>query len=287
MLISMTGSAIRKVPSRWGNFTFILNSFNHRFLEVSVNLPSELVQWEVDIQRIIKRKLSRGQVNFHLEWERGKEAANFQVNIALLESYYENLKKIKEKFHLSNGINLSLLAQFPEVFISKKEFASNSLWSFLKKNIKLALRDLTDTRKKEGRELQEDISHRIDAIDRLLKEIKAALPKIMKQYREKLEHRLSFSINEDRERVMQEVLLQVGKIDITEEITRMSSHLRMFTSEMKKRKSSGKRMDFICQEMLREINTIGSKIGSTGIALKIVDLKTELDKIREQLRNVE
>jgi uncharacterized protein (TIGR00255 family) len=288
MFVSMTGSATKKVSSKWGDFTFILNSFNHRFLEIHTNLPDELKSHEVEIQKLIRSKVSRGHINFHLEWEPGGKERGFLINNTLLENYYKSLEEAKRKLGLKQEVGLSLLMQLPDVLVHKKAFFSRNLWTFLRKNISLTLKELIDVRKKEGKELQQDIKRRTDTISKLIQEIEKALPKIIREYRGKLEQKLSpIANNENRERITQEVLLQAGRIDITEEMTRVSFHLKMFVNEMKKKISSGKRMDFICQEMLREINTMGSKIGNADISSKIVDVKTELDKIREQLRNVE
>jgi len=284
----MTGSATRKVPSKWGDFTFILSSFNHRFLEIHTHLPDELKSHEVDIQKLIRSKISRGQVNFHIEWEPGGKEKGFHINTALLQNYYKSLEEAKKKLGLKQEVSLLLLMQLPDVLIHQKTFLSRNLWTFLKKNINITLNELTEVRKKEGGELHKDISYRINIISRIIQEIKAVLPKIINEYKGKLGQKLyPVQNNGIREKIAQEVLLQAGKIDITEEMTRVFSHLKMFIDEIRKKISSGKRMDFISQEILREINTMGSKICSADISSKVVYLKTELDKIREQLRNVE
>ena len=288
MFISMTGSATRKVPSKWGDFTFVISSFNHRFLEINTHLPDELRSGEVNIQKLIRSKIARGQVNFHLEWEPGGKEKGFKINTALLKNYYKSLEEAKKQLGLAQEINLSLLMQMPDVLVHKKTFLSRNLWAFLNKNINITLNELVAVRKKEGEELHKDISRRINVISKIIQEIKAMLPSIIKEYRGKLEQKLSPVANNGlREKITQELMAQAGKIDITEEMTRVSSHLKMFVDEMRKKVCSGKRMDFISQEMLREINTMGSKISNAGISSKVVHLKTELDRIREQLRNVE
>ncbi len=288
MFISMTGSATRKVPSRWGDFTFVLSSFNHRFLEISTHLPDELRSGEVDIQKLIRSKIARGQVNFHLEWEPGGEERGFCVNNALLKNYHRSLEEVKKNLGLKQEVSLSLLMQLPGALIHKKTFLNRNLWAFLKKNISITLGELTKARKKEGAELHRDIEKRIKAISKAVNAIKTSLPSIVKRYKGKLENRIPNSQNNAiKEKIAQEVMLQAGRVDITEEMIRISSHLKMFIEEMNKKVSSGKRMDFISQEMLREINTMGSKICNADIASKVIYVKTELDKIREQIRNVE
>jgi uncharacterized protein (TIGR00255 family) len=288
MFISMTGSATRKVPSKWGDFTFVLSSFNHRFLEISTHLPDELRSGEVDIQKLIRGKIARGQVNFHLEWEPGGEEKSFRVNTALLKNYHRSLEEVKKNLGLKQEVSLSLLMQLPDVLIHKRTFLNRNLWMFLKKNINITLDELAKVRRKEGAELHRDIEKRIHAISKSVQEIKVLLPSIVKQYKGKLEHRISNNQNNGlKEKIAQEVMIQAGKVDITEEMIRVSSHLKMFIDEMSKKNSSGKRMDFISQEMLREINTMGSKICNAGISSKVIYVKTELDKIREQIRNVE
>ncbi len=288
MFISMTGSATRKVPSKWGDFTFVLSSFNHRFLEISTHLPDEFRSGEVDIQKLIRSKVARGQVNFHLEWEPGGEEKSFRVNNALLKNYHRSLEEVRRNLGLKQEVSLSLLMQLPGVLIHKKTFLNKDLWVFLKKNINITLDELTRVRRKEGAELHKDIEKRIRAISKVSNEIKTLLPSIIKQYKGKLENRISANQNNGvKEKIVQEIMLQAGKVDITEEMIRVSSHLKMFIEEMDKKISSGKRMDFISQEMLREINTMGSKICNAAIASKIIYVKTELDKIREQIRNVE
>jgi uncharacterized protein (TIGR00255 family) len=284
----MTGSATRKVPSQWGDFTFILSSFNHRFLEISTHLPDELRSGEVDIQKLIRNKVARGQVNFHLEWEPGGEEKNFRINTALLKNYHRNLEEVKKSLGLRQEVSLSLLMQLPDVLIHKKTFLNRNLWTFLRKHINITLDELTKVRRKEGAELHRDIEKRLNAISKAVQEIKTSLPSIVKRYKGKLEHRISTNQNNGlKEKIAQEVMIQAGKVDITEEMIRISSHLKMFIEEMNKKFSSGKRMDFISQEMLREINTMGSKICNADISSKVIYVKTELDKIREQIRNVE
>lgn len=288
MFISMTGSATRKVPSKWGDFTFILSSFNHRFLEISTSLPDELISGEVDIQKLIRNKIARGQVNFHLEWEPGGKERGFRINTALLKNYHRSLEEAKKKLGLKQEVSLSLLMRLPDVLIHKKTFLNKNLWAFLKKNISITLDELTEVRKKEGAELHRDIEKRIKAISKVANEIRTLLPSIVKRYKGKLGNKISANQNNGiKEKIAQEVMLQAGKVDITEEMIRVSSHLKMFIEEMNKKASSGKRMDFISQEMLREINTMGAKICNADIAAKIIYVKTELDKIREQIRNVE
>ncbi len=288
MFISMTGSATKKVSSKWGDFTFVLSSFNHRFLEINTHIPNELRSGEVDIQKLIRSKISRGQVNFHIEWEPGGKEEGFHINTALLENYYKSLDEARKKLGLQEEVSFSLLMQLPDVIVHKKTFLSPNLWSFLNKNISITLNELNEVRKKEGAELHKDINQRVNIISKIIQEIKTVLPTIIKEYKGKLEQKLSpVTSNGLREKIAQEVMVQAGKIDITEEMIRVYSHLKMFIEEMKKKLSSGKRLDFISQEMLREINTMGSKICSADISSKIIYVKTELDKIREQLRNVE
>lgn len=288
MFISMTGSATRKVPSKWGDFTFMLSSFNHRFLEISTHLPDELRSGEVDIQKLIRGKIARGQVNFHLEWEHGGEEKSFRVNTALLKNYHRSLEEVKKNLGLKQEVSLSLLMQLPDVLIHKRTFLNRNLWTFLRKHINITLDELTKVRRKEGAELHRDIEKRLNAISKAVGEIKNLLPSIVKRYKGKLEHRISANQNNGlKEKIAQEVMIQAGKVDITEEMIRISSHLKMFIEEMNKKFSSGKRMDFISQEMLREINTMGSKICNADISSKVIYVKTELDKIREQIRNVE
>jgi uncharacterized protein (TIGR00255 family) len=288
MFISMTGSATRKVPSKWGDFTFIISSFNHRFLEISTSFPDELISGEVEIQKLIRSKIARGQVNFHLEWDRSAQEGSFGINTPLLKKYHKSLEEAKKKLGLEQEISLSLLMRLPDVLVHKRVVLDRNLWSFLKRNVNLTLDELTKVRKKEGSALHKDIAKRIKAISKVVNGIKALLPSIVKRYKSKLENKIPNSQNNAiKERVAQEVMLQAGKVDITEEMIRVLSHLKMFMEEMGRKTSSGKRMDFISQEMLREINTMGSKICNADIASKIIYVKTELDKIREQIRNVE
>ncbi|MDD5455052.1 MAG: DUF1732 domain-containing protein, partial [Candidatus Ratteibacteria bacterium] len=223
-----------------------------------------------------------------LEWEPGGEEKSFRVNNALLENYHRSLEEVRMNLGLNQEISLSLLMQLPGVLIHKKTFLNKNLWAFLKKNITITLDELTNVRKREGAELHRDIEKRIKAISKVVGEIKASLPSVISQYKGKLENRVFANQNNSiKEKIVQEIMLQAGKVDITEEMIRVSAHLKMFIEEMNKKISSGKRMDFISQEMLREINTMGSKICNADIASKIIYVKTELDKIREQIRNVE
>jgi len=299
MLISMTGSARKTVSTSGGEFTFILNSFNHSYLQINLNLPEELKNWEVDAKNLIKKKVRRGSIDLYIDWRKAEKEEPLQINFALLKKYYSSLKQVKEKLDIKGEIDLSLLLSFSQFFVYKKETANSNLWSLVGKNINLTLAELIKVRKEEGEELQADINTRINKILDIAAKIKFSLPQVLENYRKKIEGKLLPSslplslkekgANEEeiKERIRQEVAVQTTRIDVSEEITRLRAHGKMFRREMQKKASSGKRLDFISQEMLREANTLTSKVPDAKISSKVVDLKVELSKIREQLRNVE
>ena len=299
MLISMTGSARRTVSTPEGQFTFILNSFNHSYLQVSVNLPEKLKGWEVEVRNLIKKKAHRGCIDLYIDWRKEEKEESLELNLPLLRSYYSSLKKLKKELGMKGEINLPLLMGSPELFLHEKKTANSSLWPLIRKNLNLTLDELIKARKEEGKELQTDITRRTNKILDIVEGIKVSLPKVSEKHRKKIEEKLSdpsllnflvgkeASEEEMKGRIRQEVAAQTARIDVSEEITRLTAHSKMFLREIKKKTSSGKRLDFISQEMLREANTLTSKVPDAKISAKVVDLKVEMSKIREQLRNIE
>ena len=292
MIKSMTGYGNAKERTTGGFASVEVKSINHRFLEVGCRLPSELSSYEDKIQGLIKKKISRGKLYFTLI-EEGiiNHTGALSVDMELAKKYYNKLKKIKKTFSLETDIILKDLVTFPGIVsykISEKDILK--VWPMIEKIINKALDKLLKTREREGKYLKQDLNKRLKTIAASLKKIDSKSEKNVKAYKRKLEKKIkeiSGMSAPNNERLETEVALYAKNSDISEEITRLSGHLDHFAKVMKKAKEIGKTLDFLAQEMHRETNTIGAKSNDATISSNVIEIKSAIEKIREQVKNIE
>ncbi len=289
---SMTGFGRAEAKTSGGVYSVEVSAVNNRFLDVSFRMPRHLAANEGKIRALIQKSLERGKVNILVNFERSHSGAGqslFNEDAAL--AYLKQIRAFQRKHKLSGDINVTDLLAIPEVVRGGQESRNdNDLWKLLSPALEKALAGLRTMREREGKRLKSDMLGRLKKIVTGVKRIDKKSDKVMVEYRQRMERRLHELLNGaqlDKRRLEEEVALLAEKSDICEEITRLNSHIDEFTDAAKSSKPIGKRLNFILQEMNREVNTIGSKSASGMISSEVIQLKEEIERIREQVQNVE
>ncbi len=290
---SMTGFGRSEVPIEQFSFTIEIKSVNHRYLDVGIKLPRKLAFLEDVLRNIVKSEMRRGRLDVYIN-QQTSETSNKRVVIdkSLCQSYVEAFNNISEKLDVENDVTVSLLAHLPEVVsVEQQDIDESILQKELEEGLKNALAQLVQMRKVEGEFLRKDLKVRIDALRNQIKKIEEISPEVSKAYRERLMKRISElavpDVTVDDNRLLTEIAIFAEKSSIDEELVRFNSHLDQFVTTMDEREPVGRKLDFLVQELNREINTIGSKASDIKIGSHVVDVKSELEKIREQVQNIE
>lgn len=293
MISSMTGYGRGESNSESRSFLVEIKSVNHRYNDIIIRMPKKLSMFEEKIRKIIKESVKRGRIEVYVTLEECKDdEVLIKPNLNIIEQYFNSLKEIKERLQLRDEISLSQLTRFPDTFtIEHKEEEEEVIWETFESALKEAIEKLIDMRKAEGLKLADDMKNRSNKIHGIVKEIEVRTPIIVKEYREKLYDRIreltEDVIKIDEERIAQEASIYADKSNIAEEIVRLHSHLEQLNNITNESGAVGRKLDFLIQEMNREINTIGSKSSDINIATMVIEIKSELEKIREQVQNIE
>ncbi len=290
----MTGHGRGDCSQDGFKITVELSSVNRKQSEISVNLPRELELLEAQIRDSINRHIARGRmtVRVALHAGAGNLSARQHLNVPLAKAYTRELTKLAKELKLTGGVTLDQLVRAPGVFQTDEEIAeSENFWPAVEKALNKALATLVKMREREGEHLAKDLAERIATMRRAVKTVQANAPQVAERYREALITRIKSAGLDtpvaDDDRLIKEVVYFADRSDITEELTRLQSHFQQFDDSLKSREPVGRTLDFLAQEMNREINTIGSKANDSLISREVVTLKTELEKFREQAMNVE
>jgi uncharacterized protein (TIGR00255 family) len=253
-----------------------------------------LLPLEGEIKKRIGEKFSRGRIEATLRVDGDGNAENegrFTLNLPLVRNYHALLRQLKEELHLGDEITLAMMAGFRDAFVPAETSQDPAtLWEGLSKILAEAIRTLTEMREKEGESLKRDLTGRLNLIAGFLEGIAGRAPQVVLDYQKRLTDRvreLKGGMVVDEARLLQEVAIMAEKSDITEEIVRFRSHIDQFTELLTGDDAAGRKIDFLIQEMGREINTIGSKSGDAGISRSVIEIKSELAKLREQVQNIE
>jgi len=291
MIFSMTGYGKSSSSKNKISAEVEIKSVNSRFFEISLKVPSVLSPYDYEIRELIKSKVQRGKLNvvFHFKKD-GIENGFISVDPKKLSIQLSLIKKIKKEAGIKEDIKLEHLLNSKEIFTSQDNELSKVELDIIKSALNKALDKLILMKKKEGAELSRDFLHRIENISRKVSEIENDYRSSIEEYHNKLKLRIqelmaNVEINEDRLHL--ELALIADRADITEECVRLKSHLKFFKESLKIEKEPGKKLNFLCQEMNRETNTISSKSVSTSIIHSSVLIKEEIEKIKEQLQNIE
>lgn len=290
---SMTGFGRGSVTETGFQVSIELKTVNNRFLDVNLRLPGELQQLEAAIKRIIANRLSRGRVDVFLQYDRTEDVA-YELNRPLINAYLNAMKEMSSEFSLSGEPDINVIARLPNVLVQKKEEVTDEFTEAVENALSSALDDLETMRESEGAMLADELSKRLSAIESRIPPIESAAETVADEYRQKLTKRVSEMLAKidtrfelDQSRMAQEVAYISEKADISEELTRLRTHIEHFRGIMNEDKEVGKRLDFLTQELNREANTIASKTGNMTIKENALEIKGEIEKIREQVQNIE
>ncbi len=294
MVKSMTGYGRAESVFNGRKIAVEIKSLNHRYLEVSLRLPGSLAVLEMAIKKKIGERFSRGRIETTIRIDADGDmdsGGRFQLNEPLLENYYALLQQIKERFGLKDDVNLATIAGLRDVFVPT-ETADNpdDLLPGVEAVLNEAMQSLTAMREREGDILSRDLMFRLDTVRSRLEDIDLRVPIVVNDYRKRLMDRvkeLTDGIEIDEARLCQEVAIMAEKSDITEEIVRFKSHIDQMIELLAGSDPAGRKADFLIQEMNREANTTGSKSSDTAIAKNVIEIKSELAKLREQVQNIE
>ncbi len=268
-----------------------IKSTNHRHLDLFFRVPKELQYWEENIRSKIKEKVNRGHLEIRLTIENmPEEIYSIRVNRPLLIAYYEALSNIRDLLQLENKIELDHLLNFKDIFVVQDKLADDEgISSVIEEAVGVALKNLLDQKAKEGKNLDNDLRERCVKIEDYASAVNEKIPSMQERYREKLQQKLKEleGGNFEEDRILTECAIIAERSDITEEIVRIKNHLQLFRESLEATGAVGRKLDFILQEMFREINTIGSKASDSEISGHVVEMKAELEKMREQVQNIE
>lgn len=290
MIESMTGFGRATIGNRTCSWTVEIRSLNHRFLDFSVRLPSAFSGWEADIQKIVQSQLKRGKITVSTTFATEREIHEKIVfDEEKLGLYLKTFRKVSKKYGLRDDLGMREVINLPNIFLVEKPDASSHYWEVLKRAIDQAVKKLLVMRTHEGRSIARDLTGRIKKIKTSFSKIEAFAVTMPEIYRDLLTKRiqdLAKDIAVEQDRLAREVAFQVDRSDISEEITRAKHHLESLTQALGSNQETGKKLDFILQEMNREANTIGSKAQNVQISDEVIRIKSELEKIREQVQNI-
>ena len=292
MIKSMTGFGRCEVLKDSRKFTVELKSVNHRYLDVNIRMPKKLNFFETSIRTLLKSYADRGKVDIFITYEDlSQSQVSVKYNAALAAEYLKYLNQMAEEFSLDNDVRVSTLSRYPEVFTMEEcSEDEDELWNGLKEALEGAFSQFVEMRTKEGERLKEDILLKLDLLSEQIRFIEERSPQIIAEYRTKLEEKMRELLEDtqiDDNRIAAEVILFADKICTDEEVVRLKSHIQHMKETLEESNGIGRKLDFIAQEMNSEANTILSKANDLDISNRAISLKTEIEKIREQIQNIE
>ena len=292
MLKSMTGYGRVKVENELREITVELRSVNHRYLDLNIKVPRIYGYLEDTVSKQAQAAIARGKVDIFVS-VRAKEGADIKVtpNMAVIQGYVDALKKVSETYDISGEVSALALLRLPDAMEQNKEEAdADQLKAEVSAVLAQALEEYNAMREKEGARLVEDVRYRAGLIAQSVDFVEGRSPDCVEEYRTRIAARMTEILDGSelaQQRILQEAALYADKVNVTEEIVRLRSHLSQLDSMLKRPVAIGRKLDFLVQEMNRETNTIGSKANDFQIAKTVVDMKAEIEKIREQIQNLE
>jgi uncharacterized protein (TIGR00255 family) len=269
-----------------------IKAVNHRYLDLGIKMPKKFNFFESAIRGLLKDYIQRGKVDVFVTYEDyTEEKVSLKYNSSLAAEYMDNFKKMAEQFGIDNDVKVSMLARCPEVLsMEQVPEDEDQMWALLSEALKHAAENFVETRVREGENLKNDLISKLDNMLSLVDFIETRSPKVLEEYRKKLEDKVKDMLQNttiDESRILTEVTIFADKICVDEETVRLRSHIEGMKKELLKGGSVGRKLDFIAQEMNRESNTILSKSNDMEISDQAIILKTEIEKVREQIQNIE
>ena len=292
MIHSMTGFGRDEILENDRKFSVEIKAVNHRYLDLNIRMPKKLGLFEAQARSVLKEYMERGKVDVFIGYEDYSEGdAALKYNEGIAGEYLKHLREMSEKFDLEFDVRVSTLARLPEIFtLEEKSVDEDVLWAILEKPLRNAAANFKSSREKEGENLKADILEKLDRMKASVASIEARSPEIVEEYKASLREKVKDLLADatlDESRIASEVTLYADKVCVDEETVRLKSHIEAMRTELTKGGAVGRKLDFIAQEMNREANTILSKSTDLAISDTGIELKTDIEKIREQVQNVE
>ena len=295
MVCSMTGFGRSEITEGERKYIVELKSVNNRYLDINIKMPKKFNAFESAIRSELKSYMKRGKVDVYISYEDFSESeSKVKYNKAIAQEYYNFLKEMSDDFGLDNDVRISVLSRFPEVFtMEEEELDEEEVWSGIKKALDLAGEQFLESRKREGEFLSKDLTEKLDGMLENVEFIAERSPEIIEEYKSKLRDKIRDLLEDkqiDENRLAMEVTLYADKVCVDEEITRLRSHIQATRDALAHgddKDGIGRKLDFLAQEMNREANTILSKSTDLKISDRGIALKTDIEKVREQIQNIE
>ena len=288
----MTGFGRAKLEKESREYLIEIRSVNHKYSDITVKLPRNLLYLEDKIRKAVLNRVSRGKIDVYVTYSNyGIEGKNVIINKELAKMYIEGLNQLAEETGIASGFRATEISKLPDVLnVQVEEDNSDIIWNELSECLENALDNFIDMRAIEGNKIKKDLETRLESLEKNVDEIFQYSTGLVKEYVVKLEERIKEILQTDvvdQTRLAQEVVIYSDKCSIEEELTRLRSHIMQFKLLLEKEEPCGKKLDFLVQEMNRETNTIGSKSGKLEITNLVIELKTQIEDIREQIQNIE
>jgi uncharacterized protein (TIGR00255 family) len=288
---SMTGYGRGEAADRAAKFTVEINSVNRRQSEIAINLPRDLTALEPRIRAAINERIARGRINVLVNVQSANGSARMSLDAELARAYHEAMRALQKELGAPGEITIATILQAPGVLKAPEQpLEAEEAWSSVQEALDSALAELIAMREREGKHLARDLIGRLKAMRSRVKEIRALHPQVALRYRAALLERLTSAglpLASDDERIVKEIAIFADRIDISEELTRLDSHLSQFAHQLRSTEPIGRTLEFLSQEIGRELNTLGAKANDAALSQHVVACKAELEKIREQIQNLE
>lgn len=288
---SMTGFGRANYENDGRTYNVEIKSVNHRYADISVKMPRCISYLEEKVKKEIANSISRGKIDVYITFENNSaKGKNIKINKELAKIYIDELKQLADENSINSNIPVTEISKFPDVLVIENLEEEDIIWNELEIVLKEALENFVVMRTQEGNKIKEDLEIRIERVKEKVSKISEYSTRLVEEYVVKLETRIKEILKTDvvdKERLNQEIVIYADKCSIEEELTRLNSHIIQFKNFINMENPIGKKIDFLIQEMNRETNTIGSKSGSLEITNMVIDIKTEIEDIREQIQNIE
>ena len=292
LIKSMTGFGRAETEGEGRRYSVEIKTVNHRYLEVGIKMPKVLAPFEGAIRTLLKEYMERGKVDVFISFESmDGNTETIRYNSAVAHDYYRYLQQMAEEFGMENDVRISGLSRYPDVFTAESaEIDEDAIWRELQKCIRKACEQVVRTRKAEGENLSRDLIAKLDEMKEQVAFVEQRSPEVVEEYRRKLREKVEDLLGDaqvDEARLVQEVTIFADRICVDEEIVRLKSHIDSMRKAITDGGTIGRRLDFIAQEMNREANTTLSKANDLAVSDAAIDLKTGIEKVREQIQNIE
>jgi uncharacterized protein (TIGR00255 family) len=290
MIRSMTGFGYCEYSENGITFTIEIKTVNHRYFDIFLRMPKQISSFEDRVRSIISGRIQRGKVDVYITCDnKSEDASQVVLDERLAKAYSNALKTLANNLGLEDDVSVSILARFPDILKVENKEDDDRMGGILEKAVEKAVSSLIEMREKEGQRLKESMVLILETVKSYLNKVRERAPLIVKEHKEKLEVRLEelAGMSVDPARLAVEVAIFADRCSIDEEIVRLGSHIDQMEDMLEQGSPVGKKLDFLIQEMNREVNTIGSKAGDLDITRYVVELKNEIEKLREQVQNIE